>query len=917
MLVLSRKMPILGSYTFLFFSLLCSFSTAWEPMEDSVCRSEASGTKWIVTKDCDVSQKAKETAKKECVTSDEEVDRVRGREILEDAAEPNLIRENLESAQSSDEFKEGVQSDYEAQTQSIAMSKGFSIIVGFVLIGCFNLCCWTMCPSGCCQKLRCGAKEHGEAKKLIKIGVFVLWFGLILGCLVSAMLAMTGKGNIEKGLDRFVCASSEMASYSLSGKKQDGDNFMGMLPILLHIDSVVKSLKPGGPFNTEVTALLDLTVAIERSVGQLSATLKLLTNTVGLSENVKPENDLTGQSLEHTCIYCEQVGEKMTPVVQELDESLGTALNDARAQVKDQLSGEKSEELAGNLEEKLEPVRENADLVRDNVGQASEMGETKDQIKAIFGQVITLLTVLVFPLMICGCISTSCWAIKERAPDDATNPYNKHVRNAACLGCCYGTWYIAIVLIIAGVLNAITQPVASICLIVADINGDNLQKWSPALGVETDDEKKQNFDIVDTCLTEKGTGDIFNVLTVKVCPRGADDKRPSDCNESEKEELTVRAMLVGELQFEINKAFDEIEKKDTGVPKTSEQAGFDTLLKFLETPLDSLTFFSNPDKMAQDPKYAGFASPQQSVQEIAAAAFGTHARCDDFQYDTAEFPEIQEYVNMAVSVNDFRSKVVAGGFATGSTTDSVNCVDALTCTSSVDPVKQAVCDASNEILKLKRNLKSSFNFRCDMLYTPSAGRPGCTKVPGESGKCWCDPKDMKKKPNGEWMQDCLVLDPATNAFVGNTMKKTCGYEELVQYVADFKDRIKNSADNLDDSVVTTKDEIVTDLRRIVNKHVFDTVTELIDGINCKYMYSGITKVVDGLCFQTVRGVSEVAHAYTALGALGVIVVVFLYCMFRWSADNINKWVPPKAAAQPGPPAAAAEPPAQVPEMAKV
>lgn len=863
-------------------------------MTKDSCKAAAPETKWIEADDCTVSAEAQATAKKECSSSEgEEVDRERGREILQDAAEPNIILRNLESAKSKEEFNENLSSDYEAETQGIAMAKGASIIVAFIMLGCFNCLCWTMWPCKCCHKLRCFAKERGDAPKLTKAVVFAIWFGLILGCLISALLAMTGKGNIEKGLDRFVCAGSELASFSLSGKKQDGDAFMGMLPILLYIDEVIGYLKPGGAFNTEVLGLLDLTVGIERSTKMLSATLRLLTDTAGQPENINPKTT-GGDTLDHKCIYCEQVGDKIGPVVTELDESLANALADARAKVKDQLSGDKAADLANQLEDNLAPLRKNADLVRDNLGKVSnpDFGDTKEQIKGLISLVITLLTVMVFPLMLCGCLSVTCWAFKERSADVDKNPYNRHVRNASCLGCCYGTFYIALVMIIAGILNTVTQPVASMCLVIADINGENLDKWSPALGIADDESAQQAFDIVDTCFTEQGHGDIFKVLKVKVCPKDADGKRPGKCDEGVKEKMTIREKLEDELQSQINAAFDKVTEKDTGMIKTSEQDGFDKLLKFLDTPLDSLTFFADPEGMAQRPEFAGFLSQDSTVQDIATSGFASHAKCDKFTFDVAEFPEIKEYVEKATSINDFRQKVVSAGYATGSTSNSNNCVDALTCTSS-NPLNKAVCDSSNEIIKLKRKLKDSFNYRCDMLYKPCG--PGGQQVPGKPGQCWCDPKDMSKQANGEWTEDCLSEDLSSgsgSSFEAKSAEKLCGFDDLVEYIQDFRTRLKNSAGNLDDSVGLVKNKILEGMRGVVNKYVFDTILELIDGINCKYLASGLVKTVDGLCFQTVRGVSEVAHAYTALGSLGVIVVIFLYMMFRRSADNINKWVPP-------------------------
>lgn len=878
--------------------LLCALSAAWEPMTEGSCRQHNRQTKWIVADDCDVSAQAKATAEKECASSaGEEVDRERGRKILEDGAGKNIFRENLEKAKNSDEFGEGVGEDYQNEAQGIVMDKGGPAIVAIVVVAIWFCCCWTLCPSGCCQKCRCRAKEHKEAPKLHKMIVFVIWFGLILGCLVAAILANTGKANIDKGLDRFVCASSELASFSLSGKKQDGDNFMGMLPILLYINDVVGNLRPGGKFNTEVQSLMDLTVSIEKAVNHLAGTLELFTNTAGQSENVNPK-DAGGGTLEHKCVYCEQVKEKIGPVVADMKDSLAEALKDAREQVKDQLSGEKATNLANDLEDQLDPVRKQADLVRDQIGKVTEpdFGDTKEMIKGIIGQIVTLITALVFPLMFCGCIAVSCFAVKETTPTPGQNPYNKMVPRCACCGCCFGTLYVVIVMIVAGLLHTVVQPIASICLIAADLNGDNLEKWGPALGVDDPEQEsaQRMFDIVDTCFTEAGTGDIFSVLKVKSCPRGEDGTRPSSCDESVKEELTVREALVDEIQFNINKAFDKVNEKDQEAPKTTEQDGFKQLIDFLSIPLGCMTFFSDPVGMPQRPQFAGFATGVKAA-EIGRAGFSTHGSCEACditkQLDQINSDSVRQLVNEARSINRFRKEVEDAGLGSGSSS-ATQCVSPMACLTSSNP---AACESVNEILKLKKALQESPTYRCDMLYAP------CSQTGFQQDRvfalldqdvCYCDPKEMSKTggvTGNEWTGECLVEEGGT--FVTKSAEKQCGFDELQQYVADYKVRLEKTAGALDDSVGGTKDKIVTNLKSIVNEHVFETILELIDGINCKYLGPGFNKIVDGLCFQATRGVSEIAHAYTALGSLGIIVVIYLYFLWRWSVDNVNHWKP--------------------------
>ncbi|CAE7545495.1 PSP [Symbiodinium natans] len=51
-----------------------------------------------------------------------------------------------------------------------------------------------------------------------------------------------------------------------------------------------------------------------------------------------------GTSLRHSCGLCEQLAEQLTPAIETLENSLGTALDAARSEVNKQLTGDKLED---------------------------------------------------------------------------------------------------------------------------------------------------------------------------------------------------------------------------------------------------------------------------------------------------------------------------------------------------------------------------------------------------------------------------------------------------------------------------------------------------------------------------------------------------------------------------------------------
>jgi len=149
---------------------------------------------------------------------------------------------------------------------------------------------------------------------------------------------------------------------------------------------------------------------------------------------------------------------------------------------------------------------------------------------------------------------------------------------------------------------------------------------------------------------------------------------------------------------------------------------------------------------------------------------------------------------------------------------------------------------------------------------------------------------MTRGSSSTWQgNDCLVAEGDT--FKANILERTCGYTDFIQYVQDYTLRLEKAADRMDDSVDSTKTQIQMELRDIVDKHVTQKILSLVDGADCKFLGEAYHQVVDGLCFQAARGMSEIAHAYTALGCLSLFVIVFLYFIWRRSADNLSQWKP--------------------------
>lgn len=852
-------------------------SAAWKTLDPNKCSTLQAESSLLTEQDCTSSLDARKKADDLCAsTGDSEVDREAGRDILAAAVGDDPIRNNLESAKSNKEFEDGLM----PAINESAMTTGLPVIVGIIVVVIWFFCCWNMCC--CCTCCRCCAKDRGPLGKIGKLVVALVFAGLALGCIISASLGQAGSANITAGLDRFVCKSAEMADVTLSGNKEQ--KFMGMLMAVDAIRDMVANLKPDGEFFSEIREVLLSTTGIEKGMQMLVGTLTLLEKTMGLPVNVKPVSNADTETF-HKCVLCETVSETIKPINTELADGFASALADARAEVETSLTGEASEDLAKSLNETVKPLNDLKNQVLLEVAAllADDRLEIIDLIKMAVSNLVLLLVILVFPLVFCGCCSVGCLIMKPMAKEPApgVNPYNTASRNFACCGCCFGTLYIFIAFLFGAILNTMAAPLGSICLIMDDLSGDNLKKWGPALGMEGGDETL--FGIVDECLTDAGEGRIFDMVKTDACPKPEGvATRPTDCQDSEKVKVSMREKLMGDLKGSIDESFSAITEKDgPAVEKTSETDGMKTMFAVLKTPASGLTLLetdaSGLPTIADDAKYSAL----NTDPDVAEKAWGTSASCTTVTYDPAAFGDISDVTAKITSIEDFKSLLYVGGAASVAQGAPDNCDSTgpgtVTCSGGAT---QPICDAAKNLLSLKNDILNSNKYRCDLL----------DSTPNQAGGK-CDPKDMRQMAgNGAWVDDCTFM-AADGIAVAETviLQDECGYTEFVEYLQDFELRIKQSADRLDWEAENAQTSIVDGMKGLVDKHILEKITDLLDGINCSFMNTAYRGVIDGLCFQTVVGLSQVGHALVALGSLSIILVIFYYLLFRRTADNRMVW----------------------------
>jgi hypothetical protein len=668
------------------------------------------------------------------------------------------------------------------------------------------------------------------------------------GVLLAAFVAMAGHRHVSEGMDGLHCSSSTLLDVVLSGKEESSagsdDSFVGILDLLRQLDGILDNLADDSKFMTDLRQILTDTEPLERSVKMLTGTLTLLDETLAHPDNIRPKS-ASGEDLDHICHFCQSVAGSVAPLSKEIEESTAKALEEARNQVKTQLTGSKLVELRKDIDEAIDPLISSKDSLRDSIGAFvdGDVANTIDGVIELIGLVVLALFGIAIPILCCDGSAVCCAAFKSRTPEDS---YSKRPSHCACCGWCFG-WPLAFIgLFLGGLLMIIIYPISGVCLIMMDVNRENLNDWGPALGLADDPKAFQDtVNVVDECLGEDGQGKLMEVIMV-------DHKNDN----GETTRISLRQKLEDETRGNINEKFDVIIEK-TKVKKNpmDESQAFKDLLKFLETDVSQLTTY-DPDRienMKSKPEFAGFALEA----ELSTTAFASSASCLEFTIDKSGVLKDVELDGTIPGLKTLQNKAKAKGLtAVGQS-----------CDSSFTGGQKPVRDALNSVMKVKQDLRKSNRYKCNLFQGPN----------GET----CDPKDLKKT-----MKDCVQKGDNDELFM-KTKEVSCSYPEFIQYVKNFKERVDVATEELQVQSSEGLGAIADNLKALVNKQMLDQMFAVVDNVNCRFIGDAYWSMVDGLCHQAARGIVSMSTAFAVMGGLVLGLVILMYITFRRVVDNVE------------------------------
>jgi len=828
--------------------LLLVLGAAVHTVSGQVDSATVASNQYIDEDDKRVSDEVAATRETVCeVAENAEVDRDSAYEDLVNAVDgENKILNIMKESTSNEEFVDKVVSELPPWLIKIAIP----IILAFVVVIFYLFCCWTGCP--CCKCCRCcsAPKQNSKLCKMIFVALLLV---CLLAMLISFLMTITGYKSSRAGLDTMSCSAVQLLDGALNGETDPF--FVGILPVFEKLDTLDKQFEDNSQLMTDVEAILAKTVTIQDAVTVSGGVLKLLGDMMELSQNVNPTyTTLPSEDSMHECVFCEQLAGPLQTVGTVLDDGVGTALSAVRTGVDEVLSPANRQEMQTLLREAADPLVDFKVQVRDVFSSMLD-GGTFDEIKVILDSYVEpgllLFFFLALILFIFSCCSAGCWVLRET---NADGTFSKQPHRLAC--CVWGCapFVVFPVMLLGGLLTAGTSPLSGVCLIMADIDSQMLDSIGPAIGMNiSGDEGVMLRGMVDSCIATKNeslNANFMDIIFTRDAVTG--------------DKVYVREELVSSVQAPLDEAFagldEALSNGDVSISNNSDLVALRTALG--RNPLDAF-LLPDPNKMSNSADF----QPMLGDSELQVV-LQTSSRCDNHTVvgDVGSYSSGQTMLGMehfVTKLESFGDQEVATG----------TCLKEVTCHSTLSASASAACDAGNKFVRLLRKLTETPDqiFRCDIFQ--------------DAGGSDCDPIDMVQGSDGQWDNDCLIVEGSEKVLKPKT--RHCNLTEFVTYVQAFDQRIENVMARLDNATNTVMTSITGDLRTVIDNLILDPVVSIVDGLTCGFLPKVYRGVIDGLCYQGILGFRMIGASWVVVGFAVILLAIVMYALWRRAIDNVN------------------------------
>jgi len=780
---------------------------------------------------------------------------------LQAASGDNWVLQQMKGAKDNKELTENMQNNIDA---GFMVAKGGPIVASILFMLAYCMCCWTACPfCKCCRVCR-KARKVNTLFKLIGFGVLG---GICFGIVISAGMSRGGFQAAVSGFDHTSCTGSKLLNSTLGGNANP--YFRGILPTLDSFDALLNSLAPNSAFLTALDAKITDTKKIEQAVALASGTMGLLKDMMASSANKQPKST-TNVNLQHECTLCPKLVDALTPAIKTLNDGIASKLNNARDEVRKQLTGPALGDLAKTTRDGTAPLVELKKLFIKMFGfivNTDDLQNLSDMLHN-FGLYFCLILVLVALLIsCCACSGMGLWTFREiktlkgvgeivvgSAGDEIkefSTKHRSHVHRCSLCTWCTGCYFVFFALLVGGIMTALSVPLASICLILDDVDSKLLTDIGGVLPVNfTGDSGDILKNTIDQCFRNKDKNANPYLLDIIYTRDPTTDAK-----------ITLRKTIVEDTKDMINKQFSEITKSmSPGAMSLNTDANIVSLKSTLQnTRMDGMML---PPSTIGSGSFQNMGLDARSSNQLSLY-WGSSAACADFVVPAGMGALSGKTVK---GISSFQSSLTFFG----STVVHSSCAKQVACSAAPGTNAGKACAAANLFMNLKRELQTTKIFKCRK-FKKNNGAP-------------CDIVNMQESPigSGTYINDCMKADGTWEA-----LEYACDLAEFTAMTQSFSQRLDKVFARLDKSAGLTMTDINVNMRGLVDKHIIKRIETIADGLTCGFLGKHYQAFVDGTCYAGVWGFTQISNSYVACGALTLFLSIMMYIVWRISVDNFN------------------------------
>lgn len=735
-----------------------------------------------------------------------------------------------------------------------------------------------------CKKCRCCNYERPtlEIQKTCVIVIIVITLVGIAWCSVTAV---TGFNLQQRGMQNARCTMARFLDHALIGDRTERDSFIGLFPLLRKLESLEETLDNGTAFDdASKKNILEETDKLNRAADLASENLALLTDELMANQKPKFAN---GEPSYHDCILCEAVLPYVRNASETMKNSVATLLGKTRAEVDESIKNGGNAQLKQNLKKTTDAVVAWKDLAIDGSrkmykdGLLAKLTKHENILKWVLFVGVLLVSLSAIGLIVTAALSVCRFKFNEmqETGDDEegqVNPYNKMIHQHARRTWCWAFVYVMFALIVAGLLNILTAPFSSFCLVLHDLDGDKLEQIAPGLNLSFQDEQGTNWKaIMDKCVQEADGDDVNSfLLDMLVTNKGV----------SLKEQLKENARDV------VQSRFSSVVKSSSGAaPPLYTDPVMQKLREAIkDNPVAEMIVGSrygleNSDAygdMRHDDNAGRLRSPKGTIaisQLGLGPVMNNSLHCANYttSANLGNFSDI-----LIVGIEEFADRLAVLGDPSSLGTSCAKQVVCKTKEYWTDKVTvpynlEQACLAGNKYMGLKGRMLTEDVYRCN-LFT----KPGSTEA--------CDPKDMKNQ-SGTYTGDCMDAQGAVAVF-----ERRCNLNQFEDYIKSWDDRLATALQRADAEVARIRISANVSLEQLIGVHISTPIDALSSGVTCSFLSDYFQEGIDGFCYQGVVGTRYIVSSYIWCAiwtALLIPTMMWVYCR---SKGNWENWSPDRA-----------------------